>query len=191
MNLKKLIITFVSILTCLSLNCNQKQQNTSENSPATITIEDKANFMYVAVTHRGPYEDHYMILKELLTEIENQQIIPTGPMCVIYYNNPEETAPQDLEWEIAVPTAEGTMVKEPLILKRWYYNKVAKVRQDVVIPITQNIYTIIFKQISEKNLTYQGPVALRVIKNFDNDSLTTPTSTEIWFPVVGTNYIAE
>jgi predicted transcriptional regulator YdeE len=191
METSQYFIKFLAIALCLSLSCdkvNLKRDNSQ--AKATLTLQNLSKFTYVAIGHTGPYEDFDLLKEEFLYEIKKQQIISTGPPFVVYYNNPDNTKPNDLQWEIGMPTAEGTMVKEPLILKNWIYEKIAKVEKDEETPITRNIYPLIFEQISEKNLTYQGPTAVRILNDIENDTSQTG-KTEIWIPLVDNTHLAD
>lgn len=185
------LLKFLAFAFCLTLTCD-KVDLKHENSQveAKLSLQKLSKFAYVAISHTGPYEDFDLLKEEFLYELKKQQIISTGPPFVIYYNNPENTTPNNLQWEIGVPTAEGTMVKEPLALKNWVYEKIAKVEKKEPTPITRNIYPLIFKQISEKNLTYQGPTAVRILNNIEKDSSRTG-KTEIWIPLVDNSHLAD
>jgi DNA gyrase inhibitor GyrI len=180
------------LLVGLVLSCDQVDLKSGEKKEAEpkLSLENFKKFTYVAIKHVGPYEDFDLLKEEFLYEIKNQQIIVTGSPFLIYYNNPENTPPSNLEWEIGIPTAEGTMVKYPLVLKTWVYEKVAKVEKDEVMPITKNIYPLIFEQIYQNNLTYQGPTAIRILNNIENDS-SKIVKTEVWIPLVSNNHLAE
>lgn len=185
-------IVFLSFVSFIFLfSCSQKESDKSVQAETTLTVEEQPNFSYVAIEHQGPYEDHAMVMHDFKLELEKQQIIPTGPLFIIYYNNPENTPAEELKWEIGVPTAEGTMVKEPLILKQWFYEKIARVFRKGATPLNENIYPIIFKYADETNLIYQGPVAVRILYELKKDSSASLRNTEIWFPIIGTNHIAE
>ena len=182
---------FLAIAFCLTLSCD-KVDLKHDKTPveAKLSLQSLSKFTYVAIRHTGPYEDFDLLKEEFLFEIKKQQIISTGPPFVIYYNNPDNTKPNDLQWEIGVPTAEGTMVKEPLAIRNWVYERIAKVEKDEETPITRNIYPLIFEQINEKNLTYQGPTAVRILRNIENDSSQTG-KTEIWIPLVESGQLAD
>lgn len=184
------ILTLFVFLSCDQMDLKKGEKNDIE---PTLSFQNLTRFTYVAIKHTGPYEDFNYVKEEFLREIQKQQIISTGSPFLIYYNNPENTSPQELEWEIGLPTPEGTMVKEPLILKTWMYERVARVEKEAATPITSNIYPMIFEQVSEKNLTYQGPTAIRILNNMLDDS-SQIFRTEIWIPLAATNaatHIAE
>jgi len=191
METSQYFLKFLAIALCLSLSCD-KVDLKDENSQVKVklSLQNLSKFTYVAIRHTGPYEDFDLLKEEFLYEIKNQQIISTGPPFVVYYNNPENTKPNDLHWEIGLPTAEGTMVKEPLVLKNWVYEKIAKVEKDEEMLITQNIYPLIFEQISEKKLTYQGPTAVRILNDIGNDT-SQIGKTEIWIPLVDNSHLAD
>lgn len=190
-NILKLSVLALGIL----LSCEQVDLRKGENADIepTLSFENLTRFTYVAIKHTGPYEDFDLVKDEFLRELQKQQVISTGPPFIVYYNNPENTPPGELEWEIGVPTPEGTMVKEPLALKIWMHEKIARVEKDQATPITRNIYPIILKQVNEKNLTYQGPTAVRILNNMLDDT-SHIQKTEIWIPLTVANppaHIAE
>lgn len=182
---------FLIIALCLTLSCDKVDlKHDNSQVEAKLSLQNLSKFTYVAIKHTGPYEDFDLLKEEFLYEVKKQQIISTGAPFVIYYNNPENTKPNNLQWEIGVPTAEGTMVKEPLVLKSWVHERIAKVEKDEETPITRNIYPLIFEQVSEKNLTYQGPTAVRILSNIENDTSQTG-KTEIWIPLVDNSQLAD
>jgi len=183
----KFLLPFFIILT----TCGEVKTRENKEVKTTLTLETQTNFSYVAYEHIGSYEAYGEILNDFLSEIKIQQIIPTGPVFVIYHNNPGETKKEDLIWELGLPTAEGTMVKRPLLLKNWHYEKIAKVHHYADLPLTENIYPIIFDQISEKNITYHGPLALRVLNKIENVGVVDDSVTEIWIPIANPNRISE
>lgn len=191
METSQYFIKFLAIVLCFSLSCDKVDlKHEKRHVEAKLSLQNLSKFTYVAIRHTGPYEDFDLLKEEFIYEIKKQQIISTGSPFVVYYNNPENTKPNDLQWEIGVPTAEGTMVKEPLVLKNWVYEKIAKVEKDEETPITQNIYPLIFEQISEKNLTYQGPTAVRILNDIENDT-SQAGKTEIWIPLVDNSHLAD
>jgi DNA gyrase inhibitor GyrI len=185
------LIKLLAIAVCLILSCDKVDLKPDKSHvEAKLSLQNLSKFTYVAISHTGPYEDFDLLKEEFLYEIKKQQIISTGPPFVIYHNNPDVTKPNDLQWEIGIPTAEGTMVKEPLTLRNWVYERIAKVEKDEVTPITRNIYPLIFEQISEKKLTYQGPTAVRILRNIEDDSSQTG-KTEIWIPLADNSKLAD
>lgn len=189
--LRTTIFIFLLIISSF-LSCDQVdlKPGTKKESKPKLSLETLTKFTYVAIKHVGPYEDYNLLKEEFSGEIKNQQIIVTGFPFLIYYNNPENTEPKNLEWEIGIPTAEGTMVKDPLVLKTWVFEKVAKLEKDEATPITKNIYPLIFEQIYEKNLTYQGPTAIRILNNIENDS-SKAIKTEILIPLASSSRLSE
>ena len=192
MQIQRIISSIFIFVVCSMLSCGQADVNSNHKSDLKpkLSLENLTKFTYVAIKHVGPYEDYGPLKEEFLNEIKDQQIVATGSPFLIYYNNPEYTQPNNLEWEIGIPTAEGTIVKEPLVLETWNYEKIAKVEKDEETPITKNIYPLIFEQIYEKNLTYQGPTAVRILNNIEDDT-SKIAKTEIWIPLASNPPLSE
>lgn len=192
MQIQRIILSIFIFVICSMLSCDQADVKSKEKSDLEpkLSLENLTKFTYVAIKHVGPYEDYDLLKEEFLYEVKNQQIVATGSPFLIYYNNPEYTQANNLEWEIGIPTAEGTIVKEPLVLETWNYEKIAKVEKDEETPITKNIYPLIFEQIYEKNLAYQGPTAVRILNNIEDDT-SKIAKTEIWIPLASEAPLSE
>mgnify|MGYP001046615897 CR=1 FL=1 len=161
----------------------EKAEETAE-APAeeAFSIEEVQAFDGVYLPVTGSYENFEEAVTDLMAAVQEQGIIPAGPMIGIYYDDPEITPVEELSWEVGFQVAEGTEVQEPLMLKKWEFTKVVKAVHVGPYEETANMYADIFKFMAEKGLTQAGPVMERFL---DNPEEVAPEElkTEIWIPV--------
>jgi len=161
----------------------EKAEETAE-APAeeAISVEEVQAFGYVYLPMIGSYENHEEAINDLMAAVQEQSVVPAGPMIGIYYDDPEVTPVEELSWEVGFQVAEGTEVQEPLMLKKWEFTKVVKAMHVGPYEETANMYADIFKFMEDKGLTQAGPVMERFL---DNPEEVTPEElkTEIWIPV--------
>ncbi len=83
----------------------------------SITIERRTVDAMTLVALRGiipTYSDEHLLWERMLPEITRQQIKPTGPGGVIEHN--DGYTAHDVDEEIFLPVAPGTVVEEPLVI---------------------------------------------------------------------------
>ena len=62
----------------------------------------------------------------LFAELQEQRLLPTGPLLGIIHSIPGSVPEEDLTWEIGVPVATGASVRLPLGKKEWPSVQVAR-----------------------------------------------------------------
>ncbi|MBD3412843.1 MAG: hypothetical protein GF421_00230 [Candidatus Aminicenantes bacterium] len=146
------------------------------------TIEEVKAFDYVCLPMKGSFEQHEKAITDLMAAVQEQGIMPAGPMLGIYHDNPEVTPEEELTWDMGFPVAEGTEVQEPLMMKKWEFTKVVKAMHIGPYEETANLYPEIFKFMEEQGLTQAGPIMERFL---DNPEEVAPEElqTEVWIPV--------
>jgi AraC family transcriptional regulator len=146
------------------------------------SIEEVQAFNYVYLPVTGSYENYEEAVNNLMAAVQEQGVVPAGPMIGIYYNDPEVTPVEELSWEVGFQVEEGTEVQEPLMLKKWEFTKVVKAMHIGPYEETANMYPAIFKFMEDEGLTQTGPVMERFL---DNPEEVAPEElkTEIWIPV--------
>lgn len=161
----------------------EKAEETAE-APAeeAFSIEEVQAFDYVCLPVTGSYENFEEAVNDLMAAVQEQGVVPSGPMIGIYYDDPEVTPVEELSWEVGFQVAEGTEVQEPLMLKKWEFTKVVKAMHVGPYEETANMYADIFMFMEDKGLTQAGPVMERFL---DNPEEVAPEElkTEIWIPV--------
>ncbi len=146
-------------------------------------VENINSFPYVAFSFRGHFSEQFLALKAFLDEIEKQQIIPTGPLFIVYREIPDYPGTTETVMEFCFPTAEGTMVKEPLHLKTWDYSQVLSLElMGSVDEITQPDIAFL-KSLRKGRLKANGPVVVRVIDYQKVSTSKNDFQGEIWVPL--------
>ncbi len=75
-------------------------------------------FDYVAIEF-SDFNDIYDQLKAFRQEMDSQRIIRTGPFFLMEFRQPPYLGNSPVKWAIGCATAEGQMVKKPLISGKW------------------------------------------------------------------------
>jgi len=76
-------------------------------------------FDYVAIEF-SDFDDIYNEINEFRREMDSQQIIRTGPFFLMEFREPPYDENSSLKWAIGCATAEGQMVRVPLIGGKWH-----------------------------------------------------------------------
>ena len=112
-NMKKTMILIILLNMILFFN---PVLNGLEKSCETeiVTIKKITPFTYCVLSHKGPYTEIESVIGQFMQAFFNQSLAPTGPMIGVYYNDPREVKPEELEWEIGFPVTEQAQVLAPL-----------------------------------------------------------------------------
>lgn len=193
--IKKIPFFFILILLFITqTTCTKKQSAVKREAIESqhIQIKQTNSYHYVSIESRDNFNDFEQTVSQFFQEIQEQQIIPTGPIFIAIYENSPENAGK-ITWEIGCPTAEGTMVKEPLQVKEWPFHEVASIMYAGHIleapQITREIQTLI----RQKKLSYSNPAVYRLLSREPNaDSLIMATlNMEVWIPIRTARSISE
>ena len=147
-------------------------------------VENVNSFPYVAYAFQGDFSQQFLALKSFLEEIERQQIIPTGPLFILYREIPEHSGESDIIMEFCFPTAEGTMVKEPLQIKTWDYNQVLTVERIGSVDEITRPDLAFLRSLKNSQLQLNGPVVVRVIDYQKVSASDQNFQGEIWVPLI-------
>jgi effector-binding domain-containing protein len=88
---------------------------------AVIEIEP---FHYVAVEMTGSYTQHPDAFMKLYSAAGQQGLPMSGAPFGIYWNSPNDTAEEDLKWEIGMPVSGDKEIAAPIVLKKWEFTTV-------------------------------------------------------------------
>lgn len=104
---------------------NEEHCQKACGSDTTIAVREIEPYDYVALEMTGTYDQHGQAFQTLYTSA-GEQGLPMGQMPFgIYWNSPDDTAEEDLKWEIGFPQAEAKEVSEPLKNKKWEFTSLA------------------------------------------------------------------
>ncbi len=174
-----LLILSITLAVIIFVCSRQGGEHSPRNSGSNIEVQTIQPFYYVALFHRGPYTDHENVISQFFTETAKQKILATGPMMGLYFNDPAENAPGDLEWAIGLPVKDSLIVKKPLKLIKWNNPEVLVYTHYGPTDSTAYVYKMFDAYMKKYQLAPAGPAVERFLFHGDRDS----SVTEIWFPV--------
>ncbi|MDI6807368.1 MAG: GyrI-like domain-containing protein [Candidatus Eisenbacteria bacterium] len=70
----------------------------------TKTAEPK---IVACLAYKGSYDAHERVIGKLTDWVKQNGLLVAGPVCGVYYNNPMDSKPEELKWEIQIPVVEG------------------------------------------------------------------------------------
>lgn len=169
-----------------------------------VTILDMEPFIYVSLSHTGPYSDIPEVIGQLMEAIQEQTITPTGPVMIIFQGAPPEAPSASLRWEAGFPVSEqaglnyhiddDSAVKpapDPtaasplpaLDKKEWKYTKVAVCVHSGSYESTEDTIKAMMEWIEENGYTAAGPVVERYTDMDDATGNPQDLKIEIWVPL--------
>ena len=89
-----------------------------------IELSEIAPFSYAAVEMTGSYTQHPDAFMKLYSAAAQQGISMTTAPFGIYWNSPNDTAEEELKWEIGVPVPDDKELAAPVVLKKWEHTTV-------------------------------------------------------------------
>jgi len=186
------VIAGLFIIALLS-SCSQQQDSpvTINENEIELSIQNINEFSYVAIQHDGFAENYQTSIRQFENEIRKQHIIPTGPLFVVYYTPAKQLPIEKIEWEIGLPTAEGTLVESPLKLKNWRYHRVVQAKYIEVRPEPKDIYPLVANLIENKHLGGNPAIVIRILDKTSALSSQKQLKSEIWVPLENTTRYAE
>ena len=177
----------------LLLYCDKKQDLSVVDKPQAVELSPQmvTEFPYVSMKQSGTVDDPAQLVQDFIEETKKQHVIPTGPLFVIFYQMPNSGISKHGNWEIGLPTAEGTLVQEPLRLKNWKYDRVRQAQSIRMTPTENQISPWLSGFIETNDLNSQPMIVIRIIDNIDSISFTHQLKSEVWVPVGFTSGLAE
>jgi len=174
---KMLMIPFLSLL----ISPFNLAFNAYASEELAVSIKEVSPFTYCCIHHKGPFTEIEKAIGQLMQAVREQNIIPMGPLVGVYYNDPNEVKPEDLEWEVGFPITQQVPVRAPLEKKEWSFTSVATALHVGPYEETGQSYLKIFKWLQTNNYIQSGPV---MEKYLDDPSQVKPEKlqTEIWVP---------
>ena len=157
---------------------NQEQGSTEE----AVSIQEVTPFVYVCISHKGPFSEIENVIGQLMMSFQNQNIYPGGPMIGVYYNSPDEVKPEDLQWEIGFPVTPQVMPQSPLEKKQWNFTQVATATHSGAYEKTGETIVKIYEWMEANGYTQAGPLLERYLTMPTPETKPEDLKTEIWIP---------
>lgn len=178
--MKKAIIIVIAVAVILMslLLCGSP----SKTENIGVAVKEIEAFAYCCLTHKGPYTEIENVIAQLMPTMQSQNIMPMGPMIGVYYNDPAQVAPEELEWEIGFPVAEQAMPQSPLEKKVWSFTTVAAAVHKGAYEETGQTYAKIFEWMEANGYEQVGPVLEKYLTMPMPETKPEDLRSEIWVP---------
>ena len=182
-NLKKTISVLGLALFLISITASAAL-NTQEETPEKkfASVKEVSPFSYCCISHKGPFTDIEGIIGQLMHAVQEQKIIPAGPMIGVYYNSPDIVKPEELEWEMGFPISPKIEVKAPLEIKEWKFTLVCSAIHKGPYEETGKTIFKMFEWMQANKLMPAGPVMERYLTMPTPDTKPEDLKSEIWIP---------
>ncbi len=154
-----------------------------EVSTSFASVVEVPSFTYCCMEHEGGFEDLQLYIQALMLETQSQNIYPTGPIMVIYYNDPNVVDPDALVWDVGFPVTPQVMPQAPLYKKVWFQGTVARaVHFGAYYEIDKTIERL-KDWIDLNGYARAGPILERYLDVAPDEPPRADLRTEIWVPV--------
>lgn len=148
-----------------------------------VAVKEVEPFSYVSMPVRGAYAAISDAMEELILNMQNQSVFPRGPLIAVFYNIPEETAIDALEWEVGFPITEQAFVQLPLVRKEWIFTTVAAGVHIGPLDGTGKTVAAMLDWIEDNGYVQNGPILQQYMDEGDPVRMeSTGFRTEIWIP---------
>jgi DNA gyrase inhibitor GyrI len=148
-----------------------------------VTVREVEPFSYVCMPVRGDYAAISDAMEELILNMQTQSVFPRGPLIAVFYNVPEETTIDALEWEVGFPVTEQAFVQLPLVRKEWIFTTVAQGVHVGPLDGTGKTVAAMLDWIEDNGYVQNGPILQQYMEEGDPIRMeSTGFRTEIWIP---------
>lgn len=147
-----------------------------------ISTKEVSPFTYCSMKYHGSYTQFEPAIRSLMQNLQRQNVQPAGPLLGIFFNSPQDTKAQNLEWEVGFPITPQTRVQAPLRKKQWTHTFVVSAVHVGSYETTQETYIQMFEWMETRNLIQKGPILERYIHMPRQQRGTEKARTEIWIP---------
>ncbi|MFW6136695.1 MAG: GyrI-like domain-containing protein [Candidatus Aminicenantaceae bacterium] len=179
--MKKYLILSVSACTILAFLFAGKAPIHAAQD-VNVSLKEVEPFLYCSVSHRGPYSQMAEAMDQLILQMQQQNINPSGQPFSIYHNSPEDTSVEQLEWELGFPIPDQLNPQEPLNRGEWRHTRVAAAVHTGPYENSGDTILAVFEWIEDNGLTPAGPI-LAWYLNLPMEVPASKLQTEIWVPV--------
>ena len=181
------VFAAVMILTLpLSAQEGNDKKATEETGKTDIELVEIEPFFYCSVEMTGSYEQHAGAFMKLYTEAGKQDLPMTGAPFGIYWNSPNDTAEEDLKWEIGMVVPKDKEIAAPIVKKKWEHTMVIQRDFDGAIDSDElrAVYYAMYEWIGANGYEMAGPMLERFLNTpSPNEEGETIGKVQIVFPV--------
>lgn len=181
--IKYLLFGFSIFFLIILCACESRTAQTPAIQTGDLTLSAKTvdEFPYVVMKKPIESDDPGQALSVFMAEASKQHVVPTGHVFIIFYQVSGKQAPAS--WEICIPTAEGTIVQEPLRLKTWQYKQVMQTSEVKIRTVGQKLYPWFSDFTNANDLDAQPVIVLRIIDGMNDLALVNNLQSEVWVPM--------
>jgi len=125
-----------------------------------IVLVEIEPFSYAAVEMTGSYEQHADAFMKLYGAAGQQGLPMTEAPFGIYWNSPDDTAEEELKWEIGMPLPGDKKLEAPIIMKKWEYTTVVQRDFEGAIDSDEmrGVYYAMFEWMEKNGYEPAGPM---------------------------------
>ncbi len=150
---------------------------------AAVKIQKVEPFAYFCLKHKGSFSAIQEVIQRLMLESQSQNVFPSGPLMGVYYGNPEQVKPEQLEWEMGFPVTPHALVQPPLEKKEWNFTEVAVCLHKGSYEKTGETISKMMEWIEASGYAADGPIMERYLDMDPEGMKPQDLRTEIWIPV--------
>jgi len=172
------LILFVTIVLLVSATGNSQDVK----NEASISVKEVIPFVYVCISHKGPYSEIEAVIGQLMMSSRSQNINPGGPLFGIYHNSPDQVKPEELEWEIGFPVTPQVTPQPPLEKKQWNFTQVVSAIHTGPYEKTGETIAKIYEWMKANGYTQTGPLLERYLTMPTPETKPEDLKSEIWIP---------
>jgi DNA gyrase inhibitor GyrI len=166
--LSLLVVLFVTVM-ILALPLSAQEEAAGKKAEKELKTEielvEIAPFSYCAVEMTGSYTQHQEAFMKLYSEAAKQGLPITEAPFGIYWNSPEDTAEEDLKWEICIVVPEDREIAAPIVLKKWEHTTVVQRDFEGAIDSDElrGVYYAMYEWIEANGYEMAGPMLERFL----------------------------
>lgn len=161
-------------------------QEAKKGAKTELEVVEMEAFSYAAIEMTGSYEQHGDAFMKLYSAVGAQGLPMTASPFGIYWNSPDDTAEEELKWEIGLPVSGDKKLEAPIVLKKWEFTKVVQQDFEGVIDGDEikAAYYSMYEWIETNGYEVSGPMLERFMNSpSPNDKGEYIGKVQIVFPV--------
>jgi effector-binding domain-containing protein len=168
-----LIVTAALVMIALSLPAQETLEKKApekiaeKHEEGEIKLHEIKPYSYCAIEMTGSYEQHATAFMTLYSAAGQQGLPMNETPFGIYWNSPNDTTAEELQWEIGFAVPADKEIKEPLKKKQWDYTLLVTTAFEGAFESSEmtDVYTKLYAWIDEHGYQQAGPLMEKFISN--------------------------